>query len=136
MCFLTTSPYFPRTPWFSLAANGSGEADLRTAPPGTGVAEVAATIGGLRLEPGAPNPFASATRLAYSLPRPGRMRLAVFDVSGRRVAVLADGLQDAGRHVLTWDGRDEGRSKLAAGVYFARLEFDGRVEGRKLILVR
>ena len=136
MRFLSNSPYFPRTPWFSLAANGSGEADLRTSPPGTAVAEVAARIGGLRLEPGAPNPFVNATRLAYSLPHAGRTRLAVFDVAGRRVAMLADGLQDAGRHVLTWDGRDEDRSKLAAGVYFARLEFDGRVEGRKLILVR
>jgi hypothetical protein len=88
------------------------------------------------LEPGAPNPFAAATQLAYTLPNRGRARLAVFDVSGRRVAVLADEVQDAGRYVLTWDGRGEDWRFLGAGVYFARLEFGGRAEGRKLVLVR
>jgi hypothetical protein len=132
---LSDSPFFPRSRWLSLAANGSGEADLRTAPSGTSADDVAVIVGRW-LEPGAPNPFAAATQLAYTLPNRGRVRLAVFDASGRRVAVLADEVQSAGRHIVTWDGRGEDRRIPAAGVYFARLQFGGRVEGRKLVLIR
>jgi flagellar hook assembly protein FlgD len=90
----------------------------------------------LSLEPNAPNPFTDETRVAYSLPERGRVRLAVYDVAGREVAVLANGVQDAGHHNQSWDGRASHGARLTAGVYFARLEFGGRVEARKMVLTR
>jgi len=54
-----------------------------------------------------------------------RVEVAVFDLSGRRVATLADGEQASGVHSVTWDGRDSAGRDVAAGVYFARLSWDG-----------
>jgi len=65
-----------------------------------------------------------------------RVRLQLFDVTGRRVRVLADGALAAGRHTLVWDGRLEGGRRAPAGIYFYRLELGaGRVETRKLLLL-
>ena len=69
-----------------------------------------------------PNPFRSATRLAFRLPRTSGIRLAIHDVHGRQVALLEDGtVFPAGAHTLSWDGRGSRGGALAAGVYFARL---------------
>jgi hypothetical protein len=134
---VSDSPFFPQTRWLSLAANGVEEADLRTAFENTDVAtpSVAAATGAW-LEPSVPNPFVTATTFAYSLPDRGPARLAIYDASGREVRVLADALQSSGRHFATWDGGTENGRALPAGVYFARLEFGGRVEARKVVLAR
>ncbi|MEZ4701041.1 MAG: T9SS type A sorting domain-containing protein [Rhodothermales bacterium] len=84
-----------------------------------------------RLAPNYPNPFASDTRLAFSLAEPGPVRLAVYDLMGRPVAVLADGTMPAGEHAVNFNG-----AALPAGVYFCRLEAGGRVESRPIIVGR
>ncbi len=133
---VSDSPFFPHSPWFSQVGNAPSEADLRTAAGSVAVADPNAVAAHLWLEPSAPNPFTVETRVTYALPARGRVRLAVYDVAGREVAVLAEGVQDVGRHIQTWDGREAGGARLAAGVYFARLEFAGRVESRKMVLTR
>ncbi len=60
----------------------------------------------------APNPFASQAVLRYALPSAEQVRIEVVDVMGRRVAVLADARQEAGRYAVMLDG-----STLASGVY-------------------
>lgn len=85
----------------------------------------------------APNPTRGMASFELALPAPGQVRLLVVDVTGRLVSVAQDGLMDAGRHSIVWDGRDENDRPLARGVYYARLEVDGRVAGkRSLVLVR
>jgi len=64
------------------------------------------------------------------------VRLAVYDLQGRRVRTLASHAMAAGRHVLGWDGRDAGGVRSASGVYFVRLEAAGRVEQKKVTLLR
>ena len=54
-----------------------------------------------------PNPFNPSTRLRFALADPGHVRLTVYDVAGQRVAVLLDGHRPAGRHQVTWAGRDD-----------------------------
>ncbi|MBS1261098.1 MAG: Peptidylarginine deiminase [Calditrichaeota bacterium] len=79
-----------------------------------------------------PNPFNPATSLTVTLPEDAELTVAVYNVSGREVATLADGRYSAGEHRLTLDG-----SKLASGVYFVRASVPGRLsETRKLMLVR
>ncbi len=78
-----------------------------------------------------PNPFRSRTALRFALAEAGPVRLAVYDVLGREVAVLAEGAAEAGRHEATFDG-----SGLPAGVYLWRLEAGGRVETGRLTLTR
>ncbi|MBN2169928.1 MAG: T9SS type A sorting domain-containing protein, partial [Candidatus Krumholzibacteriota bacterium] len=83
-----------------------------------------------------PNPFNPRTTISFGLPEAGPATLAIFDVGGRRVRTLVSGELGAGRHHVVWDGRgDTGRS-LASGVYFYRLETDGQVLGRKMLLLK
>jgi len=56
------------------------------------------------------------------------VRLAVYDLLGRRITTLADGLQAAGRHTITWTPE-----KLAAGLYLVRLEAGGHTETRPVL---
>jgi hypothetical protein len=77
--------------------------------------------GMLRLLPGSPNPFGVRTQLGFETPRPVSARLEVYDVAGRLVRILLDGPVGAGRHVATWDGRDDDGHSVAAGVYLVRL---------------
>jgi choice-of-anchor C domain-containing protein len=74
----------------------------------------------LALAPVAPNPARGAARVRFTLAQPGPARLAVYDVSGREVAVLADGELAAGVHEAVWDGRSR-QGRAPAGLYFAEL---------------
>jgi hypothetical protein len=132
---LTDSPFFPRSPWFSLPGNSVTEADVRMGGD-AGVDGEGAVPGALLLGLGAPNPFEALTRLAYSLPERGHVRLAVYDVAGRQVAVLRDGEEDAGPHMVNWDGRGARGTRLPAGAYFVQLTFRDHKEARKIVLTR
>lgn len=67
-----------------------------------------------------PNPFNSEVTIQYELEREESIRLAIYNLQGRQVALLADGWQAAGRHTAGWDGRSEGRA-AASGTYLIRL---------------
>ena len=82
------------------------------------------------------SPFRSELRLAYSLPRAGRVHLSIIDVQGRRVAILADGGQGAGSHVVVWDGRDRIGSDSSTGIYFVRFAVEGTVVVRRVLRMR
>ena len=69
-----------------------------------------------------PSPFRDRTTLELSLAEPAHVRVAVFDVTGRRVRTLLDADRDADRYRITWDGRNDDGRPLASGVYFVRYE--------------
>lgn len=72
--------------------------------------------------PAFPNPTSSGrTTMQFSLPRAARTRVEMFDVRGRRVRVLADGVREAGQHAVLWDGRDGTGRDVGTGTYFGRL---------------
>ncbi len=82
-----------------------------------------------------PNPFTRQTRVEYHLPQPAPVRLAIFDVSGQRIATLVDGDESAGSHSRTWDGADA-RGVRRAGVFYVRLETRDTRQTRTLIVIR
>lgn len=90
------------------------------------------------LSPNYPNPFNRDTLIRFSLPRGGRVELAIYNLAGQRVATLVDGQRGAGTHVTRWDGTDDQRRELASGVYLYRLRTEQAklVETRKLVLTR
>ena len=88
------------------------------------------------LEQNYPNPFNAATVITYALPCNTEVRLEVFDILGRCVAVLVTGEQDPGRYQRIWDGRDDGGRTVASGIYFYRLATPGFRQVRKMVLVK
>lgn len=68
-----------------------------------------------------PNPFNPRTTVWLDIPRAGDAALAVHDLRGRLVRTLWQGTLEAGRHPVTWDGRDERGGQAASGVYLVRL---------------
>jgi len=91
---------------------------------------------GFDLHPGYPNPFSDATTITYSVPNEAQVVLGMFDVRGRRVATLVDGVHMAGDHSVVWSGRGENGKEVVPGVYFARLESAGDVLVRRVLLAR
>jgi hypothetical protein len=82
-----------------------------------------------------PNPFASATTIRFDLPAMARVQLEIFDVLGRRVTTLVDGVYRAGYHSAVWDRRDRLGYQASPGVYFYRLSSGPLVERRKMVLL-
>lgn len=68
-----------------------------------------------------PNPLSRGTTIGFELPSAAPVRLEVFDLSGRRVRMIADRAFVAGAHRETWDRTDAHGARVPAGVYLYRL---------------
>jgi aminopeptidase N len=111
------------TDFFGEPYNPSGIEDL----PG---------VGRVSLGQNSPNPFAQATGMAFSLPKALDIRMSVYDVRGREVVNLVEDNLDAGKHTVTWDGRDASGRRVAPGVYWYSLRAGGGAITRKMVVVR
>jgi hypothetical protein len=89
-----------------------------------------------RLARSAPNPFSSSTMIHYDVPVEGPVRITVHDVTGRLVRRVAEGRTRAGYHNVRWDGRDSNGKRVAAGIYFYRMQADGYTNSRKMVLLK
>ena len=86
----------------------------------------------LRLDQAWPNPMQTRAQVGFTLPRDGHALAELFDVTGRRVAVLTDQQLEAGRvHTLQLDG-----SQMASGIYLIRLTFEGEVKTQRVVVAR
>ena len=83
-----------------------------------------------------PNPFNPTTTIAFALPEASQVRLRVFNMLGREVRTLADGLFEAGSHTVMWDATDQSGQSVSTGVYFYRLEAPGFAETKKMMLIK
>ena len=90
-----------------------------------------------------PNPFNPSTTIRYELPSRSRVLVTIYDMLGRKVASLVDGLQNEGGQLLVWNGRSDRGTNVASGVYFYRLEASSIsdpgtrfVQVRKMVLLK
>lgn len=83
-----------------------------------------------------PNPFNPSTAIRFGLPQNGEVRLTIYNILGERVAELANGTLPAGQYTYTWDGRNHNGRPVASGMYFYRLESEGKIFQKKMLLVR
>jgi C1A family cysteine protease len=83
-----------------------------------------------------PNPSAQGFLVRFALGTSEWTSLAVYDVGGRRIAVLREGLLEAGPHTARWDPGSDGAPRPAPGVYFARLATAAEVHTVKLVLAQ
>ncbi|MBE2217548.1 MAG: T9SS type A sorting domain-containing protein [Ignavibacteria bacterium] len=78
-----------------------------------------------------PNPFNPVTNIKFSIPKTGAVKLTIFDVSGREVAVLVNESLTAGSYNADFDA-----AQLSSGVYLYKLESDGFVQTKKMVLIK
>jgi hypothetical protein len=83
-----------------------------------------------------PNPVRATARIPFTLGRAGPVRLALVDLAGRHVRVLADATLAAGAHAVSWDGRGDDARELPAGIYFCVMEAGERRTCRRLMVLR
>jgi hypothetical protein len=111
--------------------NGAGAFRIALAMDPTGVTTNKPVPTEFALEQNYPNPFNPSTVVSCQLPVASHMRIAVYDILGREVAVLMDEKKEGGRYEVTWDARG-----CASGVYFYRLSAGSFMATRKMLLVR
>lgn len=78
-----------------------------------------------------PNPFNPVTIIHYRLPVLSQVHLAIYDITGRRVATLFEGVQQAGEYDIAFDA-----SELASGIYLYRLQAGKFVKTQKLTVIK
>jgi hypothetical protein len=90
----------------------------------------------IKVGPNYPNPFNPETVIPIELPKAMDVKIIVYDILGRAVKTLYDGIMETGRHYVRWDGRDEQQRKLASGVYLLRVEMPNKAFVQRMILLQ
>jgi len=83
-----------------------------------------------------PNPFNPETTIAYQLPEAVHVKLTVYNLRGEVVRHLLDKKQEAGRHHIKWDGRNQAGELVSSGIYLYHIEAGKFTLTKKLILLR
>ncbi len=97
--------------------------------PDTNIAEVV-------LHQNYPNPLFNHTRIRFELPGAMPIKLSLYDVTGRRVALLIDDVVGPGKIEFAWNGKGDSGEDLASGIYFLRLDAGGCTRSRKVVILR
>ena len=101
-------------------------------------AESATLPRGFSLSQNFPNPFNPSTTINYSVPE-GEVPLVslkIYDLSGRVVSTLVDGMREAGTYSVIWDGTDSFGRSVSSGVYLYRLKAGSFMQTRKMVLLK
>jgi hypothetical protein len=126
------APYYYQVTAVDLNGNESGPAAPGVTT-GTGPGPGDAGFG---LRAPAPNPFSARSSIDFRVPDGGaHVRIRVFDAAGRLVAVLAEGFQAGGEHVVSWDGRGTDGARAASGTYYVRMETASFSALRRLVFL-
>jgi len=113
------------------ASDWSAEARFQTGQNITNVERNGVIPAAFDLSQNYPNPFNPSTTIRFAVPQTGPVSLRIYDVLGREVAVLVDGVMEPGYYSARFEGRS-----LSSGIYFYRLVASGYVETRKMQLIK
>ncbi len=83
-----------------------------------------------------PNPFNPTVRIAYNVPKPGRVLIQIWDIAGRLVRTLEDADKAEGTYSTEWNGMNGSGVTVASGMYLCRLSVGGEAVTKKLMLLR
>jgi len=123
--------YRNRGVWRRFLSNADIQLGLQRAGFGVATDVEPAAIADVTLFQNVPNPVRGWTRIPFSLSAAGHVSLVLYDVSGRRVRELTDGPWAAGRHEVPLNAQG-----LASGVYYYRLELNGKQVQRRCAVIR
>ncbi len=105
---------------FTGIANGSGLGDSAL----------------LSIMPGEPNPFSSSCTIGFALSSASNIEISIFDLYGRRIITLVDGMQLQGEHAAVWSGTDGHGEQVPSGIYFVHASTGAHQAVEKLVLIR
>ncbi len=88
------------------------------------------------MQPVAPNPFNPTTQIRFTLKDPEQVVISIYDIRGRKVVDLVDGVYSRGPHSVTWHSKNQQGQQVASGVYFARLKVGEDRFTRRMLLVK
>ena len=138
--FFVDTSFDPGASYYKVGAwdihqNESGYSLLRPEEI-TGVSHSPTVPTTTQLEQNVPNPFNPMTVIRFAVAKPGWVKLVVYDVTGRPVRVLVNGVREASRYEVRWDGRDDSGVMVASGVYMYVLDAPGYSETKKMVLLK
>ena len=84
-----------------------------------------------KLLPAYPNPFNPMTNISFVMEHENNIKLSIYDIRGREVKILVNGLQGSGEHTLIWDASD-----FASGIYYIHIAAGNHVETQKIMLIK
>jgi len=99
-----------------------------------GISSAESLPAGFELEQNYPNPFLSSTAIAYKLSRQTNAQVTIYDILGKEVRRFNLGVQQPGGYDIRWDGSNEMGNHVTAGIYFCRLEVNGKAQVKKMLL--
>jgi hypothetical protein len=83
-----------------------------------------------------PNPFNSQTTIEYALPKESKVKIVIYNVLGQRVKTLLDQREPLGYKRVVWDGKNQNGETISSGIYFYRIEAEGFVQSKKMLLLK
>ncbi len=83
-----------------------------------------------------PNPFNPETTISFTMPKNGTANLSIYNTKGQLVKTLVNGNLASGEHKLTWKGTDNNNNSVSSGLYFYKLNANGSLETRKMMLMK
>lgn len=98
--------------------------------------EIAFHPGQFKLYQAYPNPFNPTTTLKYEMGSAGHVSVNVFDINGRKIRSLYNGIQNPGQHEIRWDARDDRGRSMSSGVYLFKVNVNGKQQTAKTLLLK
>ena len=83
-----------------------------------------------------PNPFNPTTTISFQIPKQEYVTIIVYDILGRQVSELTNGLYNAGTHQTRWDGKNQHGQAVSSGLYIYRIKVGYFVQSKKMLLLR
>ncbi len=100
----------------------------------TEVGNIANPYGSYTLKQNYPNPFAASTNISYILPGESNVTLKIYDLTGKEVITLVDGMKPAGEHNILWNGQNTSGQKVEDGIYFYLLQAGNIPFSKKMVV--
>ena len=83
-----------------------------------------------------PNPFRDKLSVDIQMPRAGKISASLYNIRGQHVRTLFDAVKSAGTHSLSMGSQDGNGAPLATGLYFLRVEYEGKILSRRVALIK
>ena len=83
-----------------------------------------------------PNPFKPITVIDYAIPQPTHVKLVVYDILGRNIATLVNGIDTEGYKSIKWNGINDQGQLVSAGMYFYHLQAGEYISTKKMVLLK